>query len=119
VTWELLLAFGLGLLLGSVVAGLARGETVKFLREQLAQARKAEELATDRLVHAWKDGAQIPPRPSEPAPPPVVLPKDLQDYVAQWEDPEHRAEQEAQVRELLGTGRSPMAVLQYLEDQHP
>lgn len=114
-----LITFLTGLIVGGSVAWLARGDTIKALREHVKEARTAEALATDRLVHAWREGAQIPPRPTEPGPPPQPLPRDLADHIAQWDDPEHRAEQEAQIRALLATGRTPAAVLMHLENQHP
>ena len=119
-TWELLIAYGVGGVLGSALAWFSRGETIRFLREQLEGARAAEALATDRLVHAWKDGAQIPPRPGEkPAVPLQPLPADLKAHVEQWDDAEHRAMLESDIRAMLGRGLSPVAVLMALDNQHP
>ena len=114
-----LVAFLTGLIAGGSVAWLARGDTVRVLTAQLRESRLAEALATDRLVHAWKDGAHVPPRPVEPGPPPQPLPKDLQDYVNQWEDPEHRAEEEAKIRAMQARGLSSVAILMQLDNQHP
>lgn len=74
-------------------AKLEGRENVGWLRRELA-------VANDRLHAAWKDGAVIPPRPSEPLPPPPALPPALQEVVDEWEDPSVRADVEARLRHL-------------------
>lgn len=108
-----------GLLIGGALLWLSRSETVRVLTTQLEQARDAERVATDRLVHAWREGATIPPRPAEEAPPPDPLPETLQAELDQWEDPEHRAMLERKMRTLLQAGRDPVAVLMELDNLHP
>lgn len=112
-------AVGVGLLLGAGLAGLAAWFVVRQLRSAVEWHRKQEQVATDRLVHAWKDGATIPPRPSEPIPPPEPLPSVLQEEIDQWEDGENRSMLEARMRAGLHAGLSPTAILLQLDDLHP
>lgn len=114
-TWDLVAAY----LLGVVTGWLIYHREVVTLRQELRRAHAAETVATDRLVHAWKDGATIPPRPAEPVPPPLPLPKELLEYVAQWEDPEHRAMLEARFRAEMGAGKGATAILMALDNEHP
>lgn len=111
--------FCAGLLVGGALLWLARSETVRVLDAQLEQARTAERVATDRLVHAWREGATVPPRPVEAAPPPEPLPSELQAELDQWEEPEHKAMLERKMRELIQAGRSTVAVLMELDNLHP
>lgn len=115
----LLGAFLAGFGAGALVFWLARTELVRVLRAELVTARKAEALATDRLVHAWQEGATIPPRPPDEIPPPDPLPGALQDELNQWEDPEHRVMLEAQMREGLRRGKDPVRILLELDNTHP
>lgn len=114
-----LAAFVTGLIVGGSIAWLARGDTVRTLREHIRESRIAEALATDRLVHAWKEGAQIAPRPTPAAPPLQPLPKDLADHVNQWDDPEHKAMLEADIRARQARGLSSTAILMALDNEHP
>ena len=114
-----LIAGLVGLALGALAAWLARADTIGVLKGQLEQARKAEEVATDRLVHAAREGAVVPPRPTPPTPPVQPLPKILLDELRQWEDPEHRIELEGQMRNLMARGMDATAVLLTLDNQHP
>ena len=109
----------IGAALGALAAWLARADTIGVLRAELERARKAEEVATDRLVHAWKEGAVVPPRPSEPAPPPDPLPGPLLEEINQWEDGEHRAMLEAHFRQEMARGKSVPAILLELDNVHP
>ena len=114
-----LIAGLVGAALGALAAWLARADTITVLKEQLEQARRAEEIATDRLVHAARDGAVVAPRPTPPIPPLQPLPKVLLDELRQWEDVEHRVELEGQMRNLMARGMNATAVLLALDDQHP
>lgn len=116
---DLLAAWGLGLVLGGTLAWLARRDTIRALEEQVTWLRTQEALATDRLVHAWKEGATIPPRPPEPVPPPEPLPAVLQDELDQWEDSEHRVMLEAQMRAGLHAGKDTTRILLELDNSHP
>jgi hypothetical protein len=112
--------FALGAAFGAAAAWLARADTIAILREQLQQARHAEEVATDRLVHAWKAGATVAPRPLERAiPKPEPLPEPLQSEIDQWEDPETRVMLEARFREGLMIGKSVPSLLLELDNHHP
>lgn len=112
-------SFLVGLVAGFAIAYLARRETIDVLLAQLGQARGAEALATDRLVHAWQEGARIPPRPA-PEPEPVQpLPEILQKELDDWEDPEHRAMLEATMRAGLQKGQDPVRILMELDNLHP
>lgn len=113
--WDLLAAYLVGVMFGWL---MQRG-SISVLREQLHDARQAEALATDRLLHAWKDGATIPPRPVELPPPPGPLPAELLEEINQWEDPEHRAMLEARFRAELATGKGVPAILLALDNEHP
>lgn len=114
-----LIAAGVALALGAAAGWLARGDTVAVLRQQLHQAREAEAIATDRLVHAWKEGATIAPRPLEEIPPPQPLPAELQAELAQWEDSEHRIALEQRMRAGMQKGLSTTAILLDLDNLHP
>lgn len=117
-----LVLYGLGMaLLGGAIAAAFRGETIAVLREQLKIAREAEAVATDRLVHAWREDKSItiPPRPAEPVPPPDPLPSDLQAEVDQWESPESRLIVEQKIRVMLARGLAPPAILLALDNEHP
>ena len=118
-TWELPVAVVVGIVVGLVGGWYLTWPVTRVLRTELDRARKAEELATDRLVHAWKEGAQIPPRPTEPGPPLQPLPQDLADHVDQWDDPEHKAELEGHIRALQARGLSSTAILMHLDNEHP
>lgn len=114
-----LASFGIGFGAGALVFWLARAELVRVLRGELAEARKAEAVATDRLVHAWKEGATIAPRPPDAVPPLEPLPAALQEELDQWEDAEHRVMLEAQMREGLRRGKDAVRILLELDNTHP
>ncbi len=112
-------SFIAGLAAGAIILWLARAETIRFLRAELQDARKAEQVATDRLLHAWKEGATIAPRPTETPPPPDPLPAVLQEEIDHWEDPEHRIMLEAQMREGIRRGKDTTRILLELDNLHP
>lgn len=116
---DILLAVGVGLLVGVGLAGLAAWLVIRQLNAAVEWHRKQEQVATDRLVHAWKDGATIPPRPSEPVPSPEPLPSVLQEELDQWEDGEHRTALEAHMRRGLHEGLGTTAILLGLDNLHP
>lgn len=116
---ELVIAWLLGIGIGALLAWWAQRPVIVLLEQQLAQSKKAEETATDRLVHAWREGATIPPRPSPPPPPLEPLPPELQQELNDWEDGEHRAILEAQMRAGLAQGKSSVAILLELDNRHP
>jgi len=113
-----IVSFLIGLTTGGLVLWLAHRETATVLIEQLHRAQVAEAEATDRLVHAWREGATIPPRP-QPIPPVQPLPPDLQVELDQWEDQEHKVMLEAQMRAGMARGLSSTAVLLELDNLHP
>jgi hypothetical protein len=102
-----------GLIAGALGAWFVQQGELRYLRRELS-------VAQDRLLHAWReDKATIPPRPPEQLPPPPPLPPDLQEVVDDWEDPESRAVQESQIRQMMDAGWKTMAILKHLENQHP
>lgn len=109
----LVIVFTAGLLLG--------GAAVWWLqRQELTYLRKENQVATDRLLHAWREEkAVIPPRPQEVRAVPK-LPSELQATVDEWETEESRAVMEQRIRHLhFDRGMGVMAVLKQLEDEHP
>lgn len=116
---ELFVGFVIGLVVGGVLAWLAREETLRLVKSELKEARKQEAIATDRLVHAWHAEAKIPPRPQEALLPPEPLPATLQAELDVWEDQEHRAMLEAQMRSMLRAGKDPVRILLELDNVHP
>jgi hypothetical protein len=92
----------------AVIGFLTGAVTVwRLYAPMLEQAHKAEATATDRLVAAWHDGAQIPPREEDlvdHAPEP--LHPVVQDYVDQF-DPAGRAVYEAKARSLMAQNVEP------------
>lgn len=103
--------FATGAMLGAVSVWLLREREMHFLRTELT-------MASDRLLHAWKDGATIPPRPVEVAPPPP-LPPQLMELVTEWESPEARATMEAKLRGLyFDRGWGVTAILKQQENEH-
>lgn len=110
----------IGLLVGSLIGWYAREEVVRELKIRCAYLTKQEQVATDRLVHAWHEKATIQPRPTdEPLPAPDPLPETLQDEVDQYEDPEARATIEAFIRSGLQKGKDPVRILLELDNIHP
>jgi flagellar biosynthesis/type III secretory pathway M-ring protein FliF/YscJ len=109
----------ISLTVGLVLGWLMIFPLVRLLRHEREEARKAEQVATDRLLAAWRDGAVVPPRPSESVPPPDPLPVELQEEINQWEDPEHRQALEMEFRTRLGQGLGVAAILREQEDRHP
>lgn len=116
---EILVAVVAGLAAGAVLAWLAARAVIAQLEGAVDWHRKQEQVATDRLVHAWKDGAVVPPRPADPTPAPDPLPEELQTELDQWDDPEHRAMLEARMRDGLQRGRGVTAILMELDNLHP
>ncbi len=116
---EFLIAYGLGLVLGAAVAWLARRDTIDTLKEQVHWLREQEAIATDRLVHGWKEGATVAPRPLPELPKQEPLPSLLKDELQQWEDPEHRVTLEAEFRAMLGRGMTATAILKEMDNRHP
>lgn len=114
-----LVGHAVGLVLGATAAWLARRDTIRALEEQVTWLRTQEAIATDRLVHAWKEGATVPPRPAEEIPPPDPLPSVLQEELDQWEDQQHRVELELQMRAGLHAGKDPVRILMELDNSHP
>lgn len=107
-----ILAFALGLLLGAGLVWLSRDREMAYLRTELATAH-------DRLLHAWKEGAVIPPRPTEIEPPPK-LPGELQAVVDEWESAEARQAMELKLRRMhFEQGQGVQAILRTLENEHP
>lgn len=108
------LIFAAGILLG--------GAAVWWLqRQELTHLRREYQIATDRLLHAWKaDNAVIPPRPPTEIKAIPKLPSELQATVDEWEDPESRAIMEQKVRHLhFERGLGVLGVLKELENDHP
>lgn len=114
-----LLVGAVGFAFGALAAWLARADTIHVLTVQLDNARAAEAIATDRMVHAAQAGAIVPPRPLPTPPPLQPLPSILRDELQQWEDPEHRIVLEGQMRNLMARGMDATAVLLTLDNQHP
>lgn len=105
--------------LSALASWLAREETVRLLKREVERAQKAEAVATDRLVHAWREGAVVPARPSPPLPPQDPLPGPLAEEVAAWEDPEHRHVLAERMRFELAKGKSIPTILLELDNEHP
>ena len=97
----------LGLLLGGTAIWFVQRPRILYLERELRTA-------TDRLVHAWKEGAVIPAREVE-EPEPVAIPKDLQEEIDQWDDPESKAVARAQIEQMLREGKSQALILRALE----
>lgn len=57
------------------------------LRPQLVAAQHAADVATERLVSAWREGIAIPPA-DEPEAPKVIeaLPEVVADWLSQWDE---------------------------------
>lgn len=108
-----------GILAGVALGILVGRDTIRVLEEQIKHLRTEVAVATDRLVHAWKEGATIPPRPLEAPLPLPVLASELQAEIDQWEDPTHRAEIEAEIRARMGRGEAAPAILLALDNHHP
>lgn len=106
-------------IIGYLLGSLQHRGTLKVLREQVQYFRHESTEATERLIHAWKDDAKIPPRPIAPPPPLDPLPQPLLDELAQWEDAEHRATIEAAMRLGLARGKGIPAILLELDNHHP
>jgi hypothetical protein len=104
----------------SLLVGLCLGALgVWWLqRQELVYLRAELKVATDRLVHAWKEGAVISPRPVETVPV-APLPPELLDAVNEWESPESRLAEEAAFREKLAHGWGVKAILKERENNHP
>lgn len=105
-----------------LLCGLAiGGAAVWWLqRAEITYLRREYQIATDRLLHAWRaDNAVIPPRPQEVRAVPK-LPSELQLAVDEWEDPESRVVMEQKVRHLhFERGLTVLGVLRELENDHP
>lgn len=107
------IVLALGLAAGALGVWLLQREELTYLRKELA-------IAQDRLVHAWKEGAVIAPRPAEPIKAPDPLPQELRDCVNEWESPEARAAEEAKLRDLYFTkGLNVLSILRLREENHP
>lgn len=102
-----------GLLLGASGCWWLQRAEIRYLRDELR-------IASDRLLHAWRDDkAVIPPRPV-PVEPPKPLPPELADMVAEWESPEAQAAMETKLRGLyFDRGWGVQAILRQAEDEHP
>lgn len=73
------------------------------------------DVATERLVGAWKEGYQIPQAPEEPVERVVeALPPRVEEYVADF-DPAGRAVYEYKARSLLDSGLDESRVLLELD----
>lgn len=98
-----LVAFTVVILLLLTAWGLDRRDLLRELR-----------LTQDRLYGAWKDGAVIPPRPTE-APemqlPP--LPDGLQALVTEWESPDSQLAVEATIRRMLAQGQTAAQIFNH------
>lgn len=115
-----LIGFVVGVAAGFVVCRQGFGQTVRVLSDHLKWAREQEAIATDRLVHAWReDNATIAPRPPEPVPPPEPLPRVLQEEVDGWETPETRAVVEEKIRGMMRRGFNSTRILLELDNHHP
>lgn len=104
-------SFLIGLAAGLLIAWLARRDTVLILRGELDRSRTAEQVAADRLLAAWKEGAVVPPRPPAEPIKLLPLPEALQEEVNQWSDPEVRSEVEAKIRKLQDQGLDQASIL--------
>jgi hypothetical protein len=115
-----LVALVIGLVVGGALAWLARGDTIARLERQVEWHREQEIVATDRLLHAWReDKIVVPARPVEATPPPQPLPAALQEEVDQWENPETRAAIDEKIRGMLRRGWAPTRILLELDNHHP
>lgn len=98
-----------GLILGAGGCWFLQRAELVYLRKELA-------IAQDRLLHAWRDEkAVIPARPSEPTKM-LPLPKELQEAVDEWDDPETKAAIASKLREAhFDRGLGILAALKELE----
>jgi hypothetical protein len=78
-----------------------------------AAIAKADE-ATNRLLAAWREGYSIP----EPEADPIEedpLPRELAEWLTQWEGADAQAKWEAELRRQLAKGRTVDQILMDLE----
>lgn len=99
----------------SLLVGVLAGGGFVYWLTRGVEARAL--LAEDRLYAAWKEGADIPPRPVESEEVDTSpLPGQLQVIVDDWDAPETRAVLEHAIRRQLADGFKPPAVMQqYLQ----